>query len=148
MIFLNQLNGLFVDASNKQVLTDFYSQFTAQAGDYLALLREKKRLVLKTLFVTELNRLISLLADIAKQRGVGKNYSRADWQSALAETIIFFPVYRSYISDANVEVSAADMVAIKSATHLAYEARQDLSPILFAFIDGLLVKPAAWRNRT
>ncbi len=139
--FLNQLNGLFVDASNKQVFTDFYSHFTGQPGDYLTLIREKKRLVLKTLFATELNRLTGLLADIAKRRAVGKNYSRADWQAALSEVIIFFPVYRSYISDASVEVSTADMLAIKSATHLACEARKDLSPTIFAFIDGLLVKP-------
>ena len=33
------------------------------------------------------------------------------------------------------------MAAIKSATHMAYETRNDLSATIFAFIQGLFLKP-------
>jgi (1->4)-alpha-D-glucan 1-alpha-D-glucosylmutase len=139
--FLNQLNGLFVDDAGEEILTDFYAQFTGEPVGYIALAREKKRGVLKTLFTTELNRLTALLAAIAARRTSSKNFTRADLRGALAETIAFFPVYRSYISENGGAISAADLSTIKSATHLACEERKDLSPSIFAFIHGLLAKP-------
>ena len=99
--FLNQLNGLFVNSGKEGFFTDFYFQFTSQPTDYAFLARAKKGLVLKTLFATELTRLTGLLAHIIKRRVISKNYSLADLQAGLAEIIVFFPVYRSYISEAS-----------------------------------------------
>jgi (1->4)-alpha-D-glucan 1-alpha-D-glucosylmutase len=138
--FLNQLNGLFVDASSEKTFTDFYAGFTGETTDYVALVREKKRDVLKTLFIAELNRLTELLAVIAAQRKVFQKIPAAELRGALAEILVHFSVYRSYISEAN-GASAADIAVIKSAIHLACEARADLSPSIFAFIHALLLKP-------
>ena len=139
--FLNQLNGLFVKGGKDGFFTDFYFQFTGRQTDFTALVREKKRLVLKTLFATELTRLTGLLAGITKRRAIRNNYSLTDLQAALSEIVVFFPVYRSYISEASSgAMSAADMAAIKSAIHMACEARNDLSPTIFSFIQGLFFK--------
>ena len=139
--FLNKLNGLFINCGEEGFFTDFYFQFTGQSTDYAALVREKRRLVLKTLFATELTRLTGLLANITKRRSIVKNYSLTELQAALIEIIVFFPVYRSYISEANGgAMSTADMAAIKSAAHMSSETRNDLSPTIFTFIEGLFFK--------
>jgi (1->4)-alpha-D-glucan 1-alpha-D-glucosylmutase len=139
--FLNQLNGLFIDAAGEKAFTDFYADFTGETTNYAALAREKKRAVLKTLLVAELNRLAGLLAAIAAGRKVSENIPRAELQEALAEVLVCFPVYRSYISETNDDRSEADIAVIKSAVHLACENRNDLSPTIFAFIQALLLKP-------
>jgi (1->4)-alpha-D-glucan 1-alpha-D-glucosylmutase len=139
--FLNQLNGVFVDTGAEKIFTDLYAQFTGEPVDYVALVREKKRAVLKTLFATELTRLADSLAVIASRRAASKNFSRGELHAALAEIIANFPVYRSYISETDGLASAADIAAIKTATHLACEECKDLSPSIFAFIHALLVKP-------
>jgi (1->4)-alpha-D-glucan 1-alpha-D-glucosylmutase len=139
--FLNQLNGLFVDAASEKAFTDFYAEFTGETTDYAALVREKKRAVLKTILVAELNRLTALLAAIAAGRKEFKKISRAQWRDALAEIIVCFPVYRSYVAETNGATTAADIAVIKLAVHLACEERQDIPPTIFAFIHALLLKP-------
>ena len=139
--FLNQVNGLFVDGSSEKILADFYAEFTGEMTDYVALVREKKRAVLKILFVAELNRLTELLAAIAAQRKAFQKIPRVQLQDALTEILVHFSVYRTYISEADGIAAAADIAVIKSAVHLACEARADLSPSIFAFIHALLLKP-------
>ena len=63
--FLNQVNGLFIDSASEKILTDFYSEFTGEPTDSGKIVQEKKRLVLQTLFTTEVNRLTELLVQIA-----------------------------------------------------------------------------------
>jgi (1->4)-alpha-D-glucan 1-alpha-D-glucosylmutase len=138
--FLNRLNGLFVDSGGEKSFADFYTEFTGETADYAALVREKKRAVLKTLLVAELNRLTNLLANVAARRAQGRHFSREHLHVALAEIIVSFPVYRSYISEKN-GASDADIEMIKSAFQLACEARKDLSPEIFALTQELLLTP-------
>lgn len=138
--FLNQVNGLFVEPSAEKYLTEFYAQFTGETTDYMTLIRQKKRDVLKNLFVTELNRLTNLLAKVAARRAKGRNFSREHLHDALGEIMVSFPVYRSYVSE-GCGASDADIATIKVAIDLACEARKDLAPEIFAFINALLLTP-------
>jgi (1->4)-alpha-D-glucan 1-alpha-D-glucosylmutase len=138
--FLNQVNGLFIDAGTEKAFTGFYVSFTGEPADYHACLAEKKRSVLKTLLASELNRLTGLLASVATHDAAAKSFSRAEWQEALAEIIACFPVYRSYVTG-TAAPGAEDIAVIKAAVHLACEYRKDLPPEVFAFIHALLVKP-------
>jgi (1->4)-alpha-D-glucan 1-alpha-D-glucosylmutase len=139
--FLNQVNGLFIDAAGEKAFTSFYAEFTAEPTNYAVLVREKKRAVLKMLFAAESNRLADLLFEVAARRNAFQKLPRAKLQEALSEVIICFPVYRSYITGNGGAVSAADLAAIKSAVHPACEERNDLSPEMFAYIHALLLKP-------
>jgi len=138
--FLNQVNGLFVDASSEKTLTDLYVSFTGREGTYPAMLLEKKRDVLKTLLVAEWNRLTGLLAAVAAGDAVAKQYSRDQLKECLAEVIACFPVYRSYLSSDSVP-EAADIAAIKEAVHLACDNRPELPAAIFAYIHALLLQP-------
>jgi (1->4)-alpha-D-glucan 1-alpha-D-glucosylmutase len=138
--FLNEINGLFIDAGTEKVFTDFYVSFTGESADYSALLVEKKRAVLKTLLVAELTRLTGVLAVLAAQSDVARSFPRTDLHESVAEVIACFPVYRSYATGRE-EAGAADIAAVKMAVHLACEYRKDLPPGVFAFIQALLIKP-------
>jgi (1->4)-alpha-D-glucan 1-alpha-D-glucosylmutase len=138
--FLNHVNGLFVESSAKKALTDFYAEFTGESTDYFSIVREKKREVLKNLFISELNRLTHVLIKVAGRRDKGRGFSDQQFHDALEEILVSFPVYRSYISEKS-SASDADIAVIKSAIHLACEARKDLPPEIFAFIHALFLTP-------
>ncbi|HXE42080.1 MAG TPA: alpha-amylase family glycosyl hydrolase, partial [Candidatus Baltobacteraceae bacterium] len=95
--FLNQVNGLFIESNNKGALINFYSEFTGEPTDVGKAVREKKIIVLKTLFTTEVNRLVEMLAQIAAKHSAYQKFSSEQWREALIEFAASFPVYRAYV---------------------------------------------------
>jgi len=95
--FLNAVNGLFVDERKAGPMERLYRAFTGLAGSAGQLLREGKRLVLKTLFRGELARLCRLTERIAAGTIRGRDLAGSRLRRALAEVLIAFPVYRTYI---------------------------------------------------
>jgi (1->4)-alpha-D-glucan 1-alpha-D-glucosylmutase len=136
--FLNQLNGLFIDSRNEKAVLDFYFDFTGEPADSGKMVREKKRLVLETLFTTEESRLTDLLVQIASQRPAHQKLSREHLQEALIEYTACFPVYRTYVRPQEKFLGENDVVYIEDATAIAKKSRPDLSPELFDFFNGLL----------
>jgi (1->4)-alpha-D-glucan 1-alpha-D-glucosylmutase len=136
--FLNQLNGLFIEPKNEKALLDFYFDFTGEPAEAGKMVREKKRLVLETLFTTEVNRLTDLLAQIASHRPAHQNFSHEHLHEALIEFTACFPVYRTYIRPAKESASESDLGYIEDAVAIAKKSRPDLSPELFDFLNGLL----------
>ncbi|MGH8023458.1 MAG: malto-oligosyltrehalose synthase, partial [Limisphaerales bacterium] len=134
---LNQVNGIFVQTKNEKALLDFYSDFTGETSDFGKTVREKKILVLESLFVTEVNRLADLLAQIAKRRAGHREFSREQLREALVEFAACFPVYRTYTRPDAVNVP--DSIYIKSAWSKAARARRDLPKGIFELIRGLLL---------
>lgn len=137
--FLNQVNGLFIESKNEKALADFYSVFTGELLDSGKTVREKKFLVLETLFTTEVNRLVDLLTQIAKQRQAHKEFSREELRDALIELAACFPVYRTYVRPEDGFVSVPDSININNAGAHAAQARRDLPRGIFDFLGGLLL---------
>src|SRR5665213_4166778 len=148
--FLNQVNGLFIDSAGEKPLTDFYAEFTREPTDSSKMVQEKKRLVLQTLFITEVNRLTDLLVQIAIRWGERprepregnparedarpthiRNFSREQWREALIEMAASFSVYRTYVRANENFISKNDYRFVKQATAQAKKIRHDLSPQLF-----------------
>ena len=129
--FLNQLNGLFIDLVNETVLTDCYADFTGETVDPAFIVRAKKRLVIQTLFITEVNRLVRILV---RMNG---SFSDAQWRDAIVEIAADLPVYRTYIHNGEHGVSERDCRVIRQTVSRALERRPDLPPGLFDFLDGL-----------
>ncbi len=139
--FLSRVNGLCIDPASEQILTGFYAEFTGETTDYPALVRGKRRAVLKLMFAAELNRLTGLLQELAARRRGWRRVSRPELQEALAEIIVCFPVYRSYLTEQAGARTAADIATVKIAVHLACEGRKDLAVEMFAWLHALLLKP-------
>jgi (1->4)-alpha-D-glucan 1-alpha-D-glucosylmutase len=95
--FLNAVNGLFVSETNDGRMERLYRSFTGLAGSAAQLLRETKRLALNTLFRGELERLIRLTERIAAGTIGGRDLMGSRLRQALAEVLIAFPVYRTYV---------------------------------------------------
>jgi len=95
--FLNAVNGLFVSEKNDGPTERLYRTFTGLAGSAGHLLRETKRLVLNTLFRGELARLCRLTERIASGTIRGRDLVGSRLRQALADVLIAFPVYRTYV---------------------------------------------------
>ena len=137
--FLNQVNGLFINPASEKNLTDFYSEFTGEQADSRKLVQEKKKLVLKTLFTTEVNRLTELLVEIAARHPAYKNFPREQLREALIEFAASFPIYRTYIRASENFVSAADYHFVNEAVAKAKKLRADLASELFDFLSGIML---------
>ncbi|HZL13420.1 MAG TPA: malto-oligosyltrehalose synthase, partial [Verrucomicrobiae bacterium] len=137
--FLNQVNGLFIQSQNEKILTDFYAEFTGEPTDSSKMVQEKKRLVLQTLFTTEVNRLTDLLVQIASENSAYQKFSRKQWCEALIELAASFSVYRTYIRADGNFISENDLQFVKQAAAQAKKLRADLAPELFDFLSGLLL---------
>jgi len=95
--FLNAVNGLFIREKNAGPMERLYRAFSGLAGSAVQLLLETKRLVLNTLFRGELARLCRLTKRIAAGSIGGRDLTGSRLSQALAEILIAFPVYRTYV---------------------------------------------------
>jgi (1->4)-alpha-D-glucan 1-alpha-D-glucosylmutase len=136
--FLNQVNGLFVDSSHEKTLTDFYVKFTGESADAHAIVQEKKRLVLNTLFVTEVNRLTELLYEVAIRRFAEKRLTYDQLREALVEFTVHFSVYRTYIRPEEYFISESDTRFVRQAEASVRKARVQRPAEVFDLITGLL----------
>jgi (1->4)-alpha-D-glucan 1-alpha-D-glucosylmutase len=137
--FLNQVNSLFIQTRNKRVLADFYTDFTGEPTDAGRMVREKKRLILETLFVAEVRRLVDLLTEIAARRSAHQDFSREHLREALVEFVSCFSVYRTYVRAEDEFVGESDLLYINEAVACAKIDRPDLPPALFEFFGDLLL---------
>ena len=94
-------------------------RFTGVAADYPAMVRDKKHLVLKELFGSDLARLTSLLASICERQKRYRDYTRRELSAMLREVIACFPVYRTYIEADSGRISERDRQYIDEAIEAA-----------------------------
>ena len=137
--FLNQVNGLFIQPENEKALEDFYFDFTGEPMDSGKMVHEKKRLVLETLFITEINRLLEMLVQIAARRQAHQVFPREHLREALIEFAACFPVYRTYARPEEDFASEGDLLYVQEAASIAKKTRRDLSPALFEFLTDLML---------
>ncbi len=137
--FLNLAQGLFVDFNNEAALTQIYEKFIDSQIELEELFRTSKRLVLTELLGSELNRLTSLFINICERHRRYRDYTRHELQEALRGTAVCFPVYRSYMVNADSKHRRTDLAYIDQAIDNAREERPDLDPELFAFLRELLL---------
>ena len=136
--FLNQTNGLFINVDNEAVFTDFYAEFTDEPTDAALAVHQGKRLVLETLFRTEIRRLAGMLVQIAQQWFPGKAPPPARLRKVLLEFTASFPVYRTYVSLEKKAVSEQDRQHIREAAAKAGDFNPDLPVEAFEFLGDLL----------
>ncbi|WP_199441941.1 malto-oligosyltrehalose synthase [Umezawaea beigongshangensis] len=110
---LREISGVFVDAAAEQEFTDLAEKLGVST-DFHAVQEETRRLVTDTILVAEVRRIAALV------RGVDEESARA----AVAEVMIAFPVYRSYLPEGGAHWAEA-IRRVRSA-------RPDLAPALDA----------------
>jgi len=137
--FMNLAGGLCIDPASEDALTQLYAEFKGTQKQFEALVHECKHLVLFTLFASEINRLTTLFEAICERHRRHRDYSRHQLRTALFETTVHFPVYRSYVSASMNRVSQEDEQVIDAAIEGAVMVCPNPDPVLFSFLRALLL---------
>ena len=137
--FLNRVNGLFVDGANYAAMTKIYQEFASDIPDFKSLVHACKRKVLHGSFVSELNALALRLKTIASTTRQGFDLTALQLGEALAEFLVAFPIYRTYLTEQTVELSLSDRQSITHALLLARQHCPHLDPKVFDFLGDLFL---------
>jgi (1->4)-alpha-D-glucan 1-alpha-D-glucosylmutase len=135
--FLNYVNGLFCDPSNKKSINRIYFQFTGFRSGYSDLVSEKKRLMVERYMTGDMDNLARLLKRISSTDRYGSDFTIYRLKRAIIELIAGFSVYRTYISQE--KLSEVDRFYIMSAVESAYHRSPDLAEEL-RFLEKVFLK--------
>jgi (1->4)-alpha-D-glucan 1-alpha-D-glucosylmutase len=97
--YLNDLNGLFVSASESRRLRRAYSKLTARTDPFDDVLYESKRLIMATAMGSELNVLAHALERIADGNRRSRDFTLDSLRDTIIEVVACFPVYRTYVDE-------------------------------------------------
>jgi (1->4)-alpha-D-glucan 1-alpha-D-glucosylmutase len=114
--FMNYVNGLFVDGSNRESFNELYAEF-AEAAPFEETLYEKKKMVIERHLTGDLDNLTYLLKKISTTTRQGIDLAWIGLKTALVELAALFPVYRTYADGS--QVWAQDRVYIEEAIEKA-----------------------------
>ncbi len=97
--FLNDLNGLFVDASQARRLRRIHAKLTGHLEPFGDVLYESKRLIMNTAMASELNVLGHMLDRIAESNRKSRDFTLDSLRAVITEVVACFPVYRTYVDE-------------------------------------------------
>jgi len=140
--FLNQVNGILVNAENADAFTDFYAEFAGERSDYREVAHEKKRDVLNRVFSAEISRVTAILTRITDREWRWREFSRDELRGAIIELAACFPVYRVYVAD-TMPRNGGDRARVDEAVNAARANRADLPAEIFEMLRDILSGKAA-----
>jgi (1->4)-alpha-D-glucan 1-alpha-D-glucosylmutase len=95
--FLNQVNGLLVDARSERGLTRAYERFVGTPRDFDQIVYESKKQIIRNRLSGELHVLARQIHRIAQRHPRTRDYTLQGLTQALEEVVAAFPVYRTYV---------------------------------------------------
>ncbi|WP_372985424.1 malto-oligosyltrehalose synthase [Marinobacter sp.] len=98
----NRLNGLFVYPDTERSLTQLYQRFTGRTHDFDELLYQCKKLIIRSALAGELTVLANLASSVAQTNRYTRDFTYHALRDALAEAVACFPVYRTYITQQQI----------------------------------------------
>jgi (1->4)-alpha-D-glucan 1-alpha-D-glucosylmutase len=139
--FLNGVNGLFVDRSNRQALERLYARVSGRRDPVPEVAYQAKRLIMASSMASELAVLTRALKRIASSHRATRDYTMNALRKTLIETVACMPVYRTYVNDDGF--SAHDREVIDFAIDHARRRNPVLPSALFLFVRNVLVGGSA-----
>lgn len=136
--FLALASGLFVDRGSEQAFTRLLEDVTGDDRSFRTCSEDAKRRILRSVLSSELHMLAQKLERIASGDRRSRDFTLASLERALAEILVAFPTYRTYGSPEG-EVSEADARIVRRAVARAKRACPEVSPAVFAFVQGILL---------
>ncbi len=97
--FLNDLNGIFVDASHGRRLRRIYSKLTGRMDTFDDVLYDSKQLIMSTAMASELNVLAHMLDRIGEGNRKSRDFTMESLRDVIREVVACFPVYRTYVDE-------------------------------------------------
>lgn len=137
-VFMNSVNGIFVDSANARAISNIYSRYTRSSLSFARLVYEKKKLIMNTSMSSEMNVLGHELNRISEKDRRYRDFTLNDLTDAIVELIACFPVYRTYIT-AEAGPSERDRFYVHTAISRAKRFSRELSPSIFEFLRTVLL---------
>ncbi len=134
--FMNYLNGVFCCQDNEHKFDDIYRRFAGAQKSYEEVISECKRLIIDRNLAGDIDNIAHLLKQIANKTRRGNDFTLYGIRKAIAEFLVLFPVYRTYINKDGQR--ATDTMYIKSVLKKAKENTPQLLNEL-NFIEKLLM---------
>jgi len=135
--FLAKLNAFFVNPRGREPLSQLYHEFTGCSNDFAALGFECKRFMLRKSFSCELASLVHRVERVARHILGDRCPSHEQIDEAVAELIVHFPVYRSYLTEE--QASPDDVRVIRQAVQTLLDNKPDASQAAVDFFRALLL---------
>ena len=136
-VFLNSLNGIFVEAGHARQFDRIYGRFTRIAAGFQDTAYEKKKLVMQVSMAGEINTLSNFLDRLSEKDRRTRDFTLNSMKYALIEIIACFPVYRTYTN--SYEVRDRDRQQVEAAVAKAKRRNSAFSGPIFDFIEDVLL---------
>lgn len=136
-VFLNSLNGIFVDIKHAKAFDDIYTRFTQLRENFQTVVYEKKKLIMQVAMSSEIHTLGYYLDRISENNRHTRDFTLNSLIDAIIEVIAFFPVYRTYIN--SWAVNERDHQYIDIAVIKAKRKNPAMSASIFDFLRDVLL---------
>ncbi len=136
-VFLNSVNGIFIDADNARLFDRIYQTFIQAKINFPDVVYEKKKLVMHVAMASEVNTLGRYLNDISEKNRHTRDFTLNSLRSAIIEVAACFPVYRTYIN--SLHVHDRDVQYIEFAVARAKRRNPAISESIFDFLKDVLL---------
>ena len=135
--FLNDLNGLFIDASQARRIRRAYAKLTGHTEPFDDVLYESKRLIMGTAMASELNVLAHSLNRISESNRKSRDFTLDSLRDVITEAVACFPVYRTYVDESGW--STTDRACIERAIARARRRNPAMESSLFDFFREIVL---------
>ncbi|MBA2492955.1 MAG: malto-oligosyltrehalose synthase, partial [Gammaproteobacteria bacterium] len=136
--FTNLVNGVFIDQDGQKPLDRTYARFIGHTLRFDDLLYACKRRIIRRSLSSELHVLGNRLSRICEADPRTRDYTLSGLRDALQEVVACFPVYRTYITSA--DLSTQDKQYVDWAVAQAKKRSQTDETSVFDFIRAVLLK--------
>jgi (1->4)-alpha-D-glucan 1-alpha-D-glucosylmutase len=136
-VFLNSLNGIFIETRNAGAFDDIYRRFAVAKLDYPDLVYEKKKLIMEVAMSSEINTLGHYLNRLSERDRHTRDFTLNSLIDAIIEVVAFFPVYRTYV-DGKGPIDR-DRQYIELAVSKARRRNPSTSASIFLFLQDVLL---------
>jgi len=139
--FLNDVNGLFVDARHKRRLLRAFERLTGEIDTLEDVVYDSKRLIVGTALSSEFQVLASAVNRLSENHRGSRDFTLASIRRALREVVACFPVYRTYVTERGT--SPSDRAFVRAALAAAQARNPAAEPTIFEFLERVLLPSPA-----
>lgn len=135
--FANLVSGLLVHPEGEVPMTQLYARVAGDPGRFGNLLYESRKLVMRTLMSGELMVLANLLDRLSEADRRTRDHTLHALRDALMDVIACFPVYRTYVTRA--EMTEQDRQFVNHAVMQARRRSPAVDVSVFHFVRSVLL---------
>ncbi len=135
--FLNEVNGVFVNARHARSIGRTYARLTGRADPVFDVEYESKRLIIGTAMTSELQVLAAATNRLSEAERRSRDFTFGLIRRALREVVACFPVYRTYVSAAGV--GPTDRAIVDAAILMARLQNPATDASIFDFLRAVLL---------